>query len=466
MTQHLAKDLLKALRQWSNGKRAIPLDYLYLYRKALRNGASTPQQATNHVLYQGLLELKQHHEAAAALLEMRFLDGKKMQYLTNSFNVAESTLFSMQRNAVTQLTETIQHQEQAAIAAQQHLLCCRLEGTTYQQLVGVEAQIAELQQVVTQPGPPWLIAIEGIGGIGKTSLADALLRRLIGMAAFDEIGWVSARRQRLALNGDIHSVAQPVELAHQVITHLARQLAPELVIHNEHTLEQLLAILQSRLQRTPHLIVIDNLETLQDVESLLPTLNSLANPSKFLLTSRTKLFAEPGVHHFPVGELSEADALRLIRQEATGGGQPELAACRDAELRAIYATVGGNPLALRLVVGQTLIHPLHTVLAQLQRARGKSVETLYTYIFWQAWERLDPLSRDVWLILPLGNPGGDDLAYLAEVGDLAEDTVRMALNKLVTYNLVDARGGVEDRRYSIHGLTRTFLKEQVARWKP
>ena len=40
----------------------------------------------------------------------------------------------------------------------------------------------------------------------------------------------------------------------------------------------------------------------------------------------------------------------------------------------------------------------------------------------------------------------------------------MALNQLVTLKLVDARGGLNDRRYSIHNLTRTFLEEQVAQW--
>jgi hypothetical protein len=36
---------------------------------------------------------------------------------------------------------------------------------------------------------------------------------------------------------------------------------------------------------------------------------------------------------------------------------------------------------------------------------------------------------------------------------------------LVLLNLVDARGGLHERRYTIHSLTRTFLQEQVAKWK-
>jgi hypothetical protein len=212
------------------------------------------------------------------------------------------------------------------------------------------------------------------------------------------------------------------------------------------------------------MIVIDNLETLADVESLLPTVQDLANPTKFVLTSRQSFYAEPTLYHVAVPELSEPDALRLIRQEAKWSNLPVLAESSDAVLQPIYQTVGGNPLALRLVVGQTHIHTLESILDDLRMARGRPVEQLYTFIYRRAWDSLDELSQRVLLIMPLANPHGDELAYLAEVGDVDSGDLRLALNKLVTLNLVDARGGLNERRYSIHSLTRSFLHEQVARW--
>jgi DNA-binding MarR family transcriptional regulator len=44
-------------------------------------------------------------------------------------------------------------------------------------------------------------------------------------------------------------------------------------------------------------------------------------------------------------------------------------------------------------------------------------------------------------------------------------TVSDALDRLVTLNLVDSQGNLSERRYSIHGLTRTFLQEQVGKWQ-
>ena len=67
--------------------------------------------------------------------------------------------------------------------------------------------------------------------------------------------------------------------------------------------------------------------------------------------------------------------------------------------------------------------------------------------------------------MPLVNPAGDDLEAIADVGAMTLDVVRSALNQLVTLNLVDTRGDANARRYSIHGLTRTFLQEQVLQWR-
>ena len=66
--------------------------------------------------------------------------------------------------------------------------------------------------------------------------------------------------------------------------------------------------------------------------------------------------------------------------------------------------------------------------------------------------------------MPLAHPEGDELTYLAELGDLDLDEMRMALNRLVMLNLVNGHGGLNERRYAIHSLTRTFLVKQVGKW--
>lgn len=462
---NLANAVRDAFKLWHGDANAeSPLRSLYLFRQLEREGYNNQRRANNHLLDSALALLKQTHEVDADLLQKRYLDLWPIHRLAHQFNVAESTVYTLQRQAIERLAETIYQLECQASAAQQAVLRDRLEAATALHLLGVEDQIAQLQPVLAPGGPPWLIALEGIGGIGKTSLADALMRRLIDQHVYDEIGWVSARQYNLNLGGGLYAVHQPALTAEALVEKLAKQLLPDLVTPTGDAGEKRLRQLQARLQAIPHLIVIDNLETVIDIESLLPTLQKLSNPSKFLLTARESLRTTPNIYHVQVAELDETNALRLIRQEAEWSNLPMLAACSDADLRPIVATVGGNPLALRLVVGQTHLYTLESILADLRAAQGTTVQNLYTFIYRRLWEKLEEGSRQVLLIMPLVKPGGESLDYIAQVGRLEVGRVRMALNQLIQLNLVDARGGMQDRRYSIHGLTRTFLQEEVAQW--
>lgn len=141
-----------------------------------------------------------------------------------------------------------------------------------------------------------------------------------------------------------------------------------------------------------------------------------------------------------------------------------LAEAPDDALHPIYKTVGGNPLALRLVVGQTHIHALHDVLNDLTEAKGKPIESLYTYIYWNAWSALDEPAREAWLLMPLVNGSGMSVAQLADFSEMATDDLRDAVNQLVTLNLIEHQRDLHESRYTTHSLTRSFLQAQVLKW--
>lgn len=455
----LNEAIKQALKSWQQDK---PVDacfsQLYLYRKLQRKSGGNAKLALNQLLLDGIRLLQETAEPSARFLHARYLDGLPMSRIQNQMNLAESTLYTVQRQAIDDLTATLLTTDATALAEQQARMSMRLRPQRLDELVGLEEPLAQLQTLVTRTGSPWLIALEGIGGIGKTTLANALLHRLISSGQVDDIAWVSAQREHLSLLGQFEGEPRPALTATELTEALAQQLIPGSRPDRQQS------ALHDRLKELPHFIVIDNLETVLDVESLLPTLQMWAEPTKFVFTSRESLFGIPGLHHFKVTELSPPYALQLIRQEAEIRGLPVLAMSSDAELLPIVETVGGNPLALRLVVGQNHFYGLQSILYDLRQARSTTATNLYTYIYQKAWAKLDRLARRALLIMPLGSPLGDDLDYLAEVGDLERDELRMALNQLVSLNLVDARGGLNDRRYSIHNLTRAFLEEQVARW--
>jgi hypothetical protein len=182
------------------------------------------------------------------------------------------------------------------------------------------------------------------------------------------------------------------------------------------------------------------------------------------LTSRESLHHEPGLHHYPIPELSQANTLRLIRREIELNHPPHLQDMAEADLDQVYRVVGGNPLAIRLVIGQTHVFALGSILADLKAARGQKVETLYTHIYRQAWNQLDAVTRQVFLAMLLVAEGQGSLDHLAELSEVDETGVRDALDWLVRLNLVDRRGSLQTQFYTTHPLTRTFLQRQAQLW--
>lgn len=459
-------ETLKNLRKGNTV--ANPLQTLRLYRVAQRAPQPTYPSITHQVFARALHMLEEKFEAEAQIVRRHFWDGQSIQAIATALNMAEGTVYNKQSEAITRLAEILYTLEERERHDYQCALAARLQPPSNTNLVGIAERLTQLVDLLCTPDAPWIIALAGLGGIGKTTLADAVARAAIGRDFFDDIGWVTAKQQLFSAHAGLQApgqtTGQPALSAETLIRTLVSQLLPETTGAGAMTLAQLQTLLCSRLSQRPHLIIIDNLETLTDVATLLATLRDLANPTKFLLTSRVSLFSEPDIYHYPVPELTGALTLHLVRQEARLRNLPDLLTASDADLQPIVETVGGNPLAIRLVVGQTHVHALEVILGNLRAARGQTAEQFYSYIYRQGWDALDETARRVLLVMPLVSSLGGTLEHVSKVSQLDTGAVADALSHLVRLNLVESRGDLKSRRYTIHNLTATFLHEQVIRW--
>lgn len=464
---NLNKRVRQALRDWHDGvsSKELTLQDLLVYQQVACKQGVTPRQATNAVLEQALVRLYEQNAPEAELLRMHYVEACTMEEIRKRLDYAESTVYNKQNQAIHHLETIVAQMEQEAWPLRLELINSRIDAPVSTVATGTEAQVQQLSALLASHAPPWIISIEGIGGIGKTTLAVDVMRLMAKTLAFDDFGWVSAQPAILDLGGSVRPRHQPALTAETLVDLLIQQLAPELVGGIGAVPGQGMAVLRHRLKQNPHLIVIDNLETIPDLEALVPTLQTLANPTKFILTSRRRMIDEPDVYLHLVPELDEMESLTLLRKAATQHGLRTMSKSHDVDLKPIYETVGGHPLALLLVVGQMHLRSLDTVLVDLQHARSMPVESLYTFIYRQAWESLDEASRRVLLAMPLTNIRGESKEYIQSVCQLAPEEVASALQRLITLNLVRTTGELLHKRYFIHSLTRTFLQEQVARWQ-
>jgi len=456
----------EAFKLWHRSDAAgAPLSRLRLYQELQQTEQLNPRRATNQVLNAALETLRVHTPDAADILRLHFKDGLTGQTIAMRLNVAEGEVYRKQKIGIHHIAQALFDQERDLNSSRRAAMTARLASPTYLELFGVRRALEQLSTALCTQQPPWLLAIEGLGGSGKTALADAIARQMIDGDQWDDFAWVTVQ-QTIINAGQGLAETQPALAPEGLVDALLTQLLPPAVATSGLTPEARRTLLQDRLKRQPHLIVIDNLETQADLTGLLDLLRTLAGPSKFLLTTRQRALRVADLYHFPLPELTLSEALHCIRHEATIRNLPDLAAASDRELYPIYATVGGNPLALRLVVGQVHLHPLGRVLADLRTARGQSVEQLYTHIYRRAWDLLTEPTRRALLILPLMVEQGATFEELAAIsqGQLGESELHDALETLLAFNLVDGRGGLHERRYTIHSLTRTFLHQQVLRW--
>lgn len=462
----LQADVETALGLWHEPNAAgSPLAYLSCVRLAMSNPLLT-RRAHNQVLLNALDALAMSKPQSAQLLRLRFLEKLQVAEVALHLNIVENTYYVRKPIALRHLAEAVFELEQTHRIHRTTLLEQRLLPPTYEVLVGADDGISEVIDHLSRPTAPWLVSLEGLGGIGKTAVADKVVRHVLQAGTFGDVGWVSAQSEQFSLRGTIRVAPPGVRTVPALIEALFHQLSEDVgVAHQPLSTEEMVVRLQQRLKTIPHLIVIDNLETFEEVEPLLPVLRRLMNPSKFLLTSRHTLVGEADVFHVPVRELSETDAIGLIRHEARTRNLSVIATSDASRLRPLFQVAGGNPLALRLLIGQLQVFDVDVVVANLAQARGSGVEALYTYIYWKAWEQLDEGARRVFLTLPLFPHQGGTLKRMEALTRLEPVQVEAAVHQLVQFNLVDARGDIDTRKYTIHSLTRSFLQEQVARWQ-
>ncbi|MFJ6675946.1 BTAD domain-containing putative transcriptional regulator [Actinosynnema sp. NPDC091369] len=318
--------------------------------------------------------------------------------------------------------------------------------------VGREAELAELEGLLSADGPVSIAAVTGTPGVGKTALA---------------VRWAHQVRDRFPdgqLYADLrgHGPDEPVSAADALAAFLRSSGLDGAAIPDH--LDERAARFRTLLDQRRVLILLDNARSVEQVRPLLPGGSSCL----VLVTSRDSLaglVARHGAHRIRLDRLSSADAVDLVR---------DLLGDRvDAEPDAVVALVercARLPLALRVAAELIRSRPgraigeLAAELADQQDAldllgANDDPHTAVRAVFSWSYRQLDPAVAGVFRLFGVHHGQDLDVHAVAAMSGSEPKRTRRALDVLVCAHLVDRS---PDGHYQPHDLLRAYAAELAA----
>jgi DNA-binding SARP family transcriptional activator len=305
-------------------------------------------------------------------------------------------------------------------------------------------RLSPLAQRADAGGTIVISAIDGMAGIGKTTLALHAAHRLAeqyrdGQLFLDLHGYTQGRAPyppEEALDVFLRALGTP-----------AQQIPPRL--------EARAALYRQRLVGTKTLIVLDNASDEAQVRPLLPG----GSGCLVLVTSRRRLKGLDDAHSLPLDLLPPADAVALLRAVAGTNRFP----AHDPLADEVVNLCGRLPLAVR-IAGALLRHrPAWSLeyLAELLRDQHRRVPNLYdgerdlATTFGLSYTSIDERHQRLFRLLGLV-PGADVDAYGAAALQKSDPAnASRLLEDLVDHNLLTEYA---PGRYQLHDLLRAHAR--------
>lgn len=282
------------------------------------------------------------------------------------------------------------------------------------------------------------VAIDGMAGVGKTSLAVHVAHRLA--SSFPDGG----------LYLDLHGFTpghEPLEPS----AALGRLLSALDVTHHPAGTAERAALWRSELSRRRVLVVLDNAVDAEHVRPLLAG----AGRSAVLITSRNRLTGLAEVPPVSLEPLADPDAASLF-------GRAAGVDVTDTEAVAhVLRQCGGLPLALRMAGARLRHRPGWTVAVLAERLRDSAGR--FDSAFSMSLQQLDTVQRRTFRLLGV-LPGPDfGAAVVGVLTGMVPDRVGAVLEELVDAHLVQEP---TPGRYRLHDLLRRYAADLAADEEP
>ena len=318
--------------------------------------------------------------------------------------------------------------------------------------VGRDEEIKAILQSLQPNSRTFIIGIEGIGGMGKSTLAIELSYRCVENDLFEAVIWISAKEATLTLHGIEPVIPEAKSLSDILITigtNLGNPTIGNLSIQDQ------IKRAYNLLSRHTTLLVLDNFESLSKNEQrdILDFLRRSPITLKVVITSRERV-SEGQIIRLQGLSFEESNA--LLDWDAQ---QKNIHLTKDQSKYLVDLT-GGLPLALLWVQGQIAVLG-YSVTQVLDKLSLDADIPILQYCFNHSWNLLEQTDAKKLLFILALQPDAVSRVALQEIVGI-EDNERFdhSISHLLQLSLIEHE---HDKDYfSILPLTRRYIRSQFA----
>jgi tetratricopeptide (TPR) repeat protein len=318
--------------------------------------------------------------------------------------------------------------------------------------VGREEEIKTILQSLQPNSRTFIIGIEGIGGVGKSTLATEVSYRCIENDLFESVIWISAKESILTLHG-IEPVIPEAKTLSDILITIGTMLGNPTI--GNLSIQDQIKRAYNLLARQTTLLVLDNFESLSKNEQrdILDFLRRSPITLKVAITSRERV-SEGQIIRLQGLSFEESNA--LLEWDAQ---QKNIHLTKDQNKYLVELT-GGLPLALLWVQGQIAVLG-YSVTQVLDKLSLDTDIPILQYCFNHSWNLLRHNHEKKILFVLALQPEAVSRAALKEITGIEDsDSFDNAISDLLQLSLIDHES---DKDYfSILPLTRRFIRTQFA----